>query len=181
MEDACVADDDTRARIAKIDWTVRAPKGWRYAQEPEFTVASSERAILAMTTYPEPDKKRQESARDATLAGVVHKLGVVFPKRKKLVFPRKVDKTIPVGTLKVGLVQLDGARLAKKRGPVLAFEARLPNGQIVLGAAFVPDDDTSNADQAILASIESIAPPSPASEEPDADRADRADRDGGAP
>ncbi len=152
-----MAEGDTRARIAKGDWTVRAPKGWKYAEGADFTVAAAERAMFAMTTFDEPEKKKQDAKRDAALGEVMEKLAVTFPKKKKVVFPRKVDKTLVVGELKVGLVQLDGAKSQKKRGPVLAFSARLPDGKVLLGAAFVPDDDKSNADAAILASIESIA------------------------
>jgi hypothetical protein len=47
---------------------------------------------------------------------------------------------------------------------VLLFGAELPDKSWLLGAGFVPYDDKSDADKAILGSIESIGPtPPPAS------------------
>ena len=49
-----------------------------------------------------------------------------------------------------------------KKGPVLVFGAQLADKSWVLGAGFVPKDDTSDADKAILTAIESIGPTPPA-------------------
>jgi hypothetical protein len=160
MEEACIAKPDTRARITTSGWTVRAPEGWTYAQEEAATVASSKGAALAVTAYEITGKaKADEATRNEALAMLITRLEVSFPKAKKKViaFPKKVQKTIEVGTLKVGLVQLDGASRDASKGPLLAFDSRLPEGKALLGIGFVPNDDDSNADAAILESIESFA------------------------
>jgi hypothetical protein len=161
MDEACVAKPDTRARITTSGWTVRAPEGWTYAQEEAATVATSKGAALAVTAYETTGNgKKDEAARNETLAMLITRLEISFPKAKKkkvVAFPKKVQKTIEVGTLKVGLVQLDGASRDASKGPLLAFDTRLPEGKALLGVGFVPNDDDSNADAAILESIESLA------------------------
>jgi hypothetical protein len=87
-----------------------------------------------------------------------------------------------VGPLKIALYQLNGAIRDGKRGPLLIFTTTLPEGALVVGAGFVPNDDSANSDVAILASINSLerraVPPPPAPAVGDA--AAPASSDGGA-
>ena len=53
--------------------------------------------------------------------------------------------------------QAEGAARGTKKGPLLIFADTGKEGDVLLGLGFVPDDDSSGADAAILASIESIA------------------------
>ena len=70
---------------------------------------------------------------------------------------KKPDDTKTIGPLKLGLWQLDeaGVRGAKK-GPLLVVAGPTSDSKGVVGVGFVPDDDKSSADMAIMKSIESL-------------------------
>ena len=76
---------------------------------------------------------------------------------KKKIGWKKSAQTKDVGPLKVELWQVEGGVRGGKKSPLLVFATVLPEGKSVLGIGFVPDDDGSNADAAILKSMESIA------------------------
>ena len=157
LEERCVAKEGVRVSIEGAPWTMAAPAGWTYAKVASGLVAVSEGSALAVHARAVADKKKPPRAE--ALAAVVEHLRVTFAKRKgKLELPRRADKTIAVGPLKIALYQLDGATRESKSGPLLVFATTLPEGPLLVGGGFVPQDDATNADAAILAAIESLAP-----------------------
>jgi hypothetical protein len=174
IDEGCVAKGDTRARIAGSGgWTLNVPEGWTYAQQESTTIATSKGSALALTTYESPgtgkkNQKKDAALKDQALTALVEELAVEFPKakgKKRVTFPRKIDERIAVGAIEVALAQLDGPVRKSMRGSLLAFSAALPEGKVIVGVGFVPDDDLGNADAAILRSIDSIAPGPSAPEE----------------
>jgi hypothetical protein len=161
-----------KATIVKTDWTIEPPSGWTYAQQQDATIAILGEASFAVVVYaPEPKKETASWEKQAT--EVAGKLEVAMATKKKLTMPKKPAIVKPVGTLKVNLYQFDGATHATRKGPLLVFSTELPDGKALLGAGFVPEDDTSKADEAILKAIESIAlvpgqasPPAPGTAAP---------------
>ena len=158
IEEACVAKEGTRAKIEKTFWTVEPPAGWTYAQDEDATVAAQGGAALAVVVYDAPEPKKEGARRDEAATSVVKKIGVEIGKgkTKKLALPKRADGTVLAGTVKVSLYQFEKAHREGKPGPLLVFYAKLPDGKELLGAGFVPEDDTSKADDAIMASVKSI-------------------------
>jgi hypothetical protein len=162
LEEKCVSKEDTRVAIAGTSLTMAPPAGWTYAHGPGGVMVVSSASAIAVEAVAVTDPKKPPRAQ--TLASVVEKLSVKFPKRKgKLDLPKKADKTTAIGSMKVAFYQLDGAVRESKKGPLLVFSTTLPEGPLLMGAGFVPEDDTTNADAAILKAVESIsnAPPQP--------------------
>jgi hypothetical protein len=156
LEEKCVSTAETRVAIEGTPWTVAPPEGWTYARLPTGVASTSSASMLALEARGVADKKKPPPVE--ALASIVTTLGVTFPKRKgKLAWPRRPDKTMTVRSLTVRLYQLDGATREAKTGPLLVFTTTLPDGPLLVGAGFVPDDDASNADAAIMKSIESLA------------------------
>jgi hypothetical protein len=89
----------------------------------------------------------------------VNLLGV-SPPRHKVAWATPAKKA-RVGSLEVSFWQADDVTKGLKKGPVLLFGIELPDKTWLLGAGFVPSDDKSDADKAILGSIESIGPTPP--------------------
>lgn len=157
LDERCVAKEGVRVSIEGAPWTMAAPPGWTYAKVASGLVAVSDGSALAVQARAVADKKKPPRAE--ALAAVVEQLRVTLTKRKgKLELPRNADKTIAVGPLKVALYQIDGATRDSKRGPLLVFATTLPEGPLLVGGGFVPQEDSTNADAAILAAIESLAP-----------------------
>jgi hypothetical protein len=153
----CVAKGGLRAKIGAAPWTVQPPDDWTYAQEPTLAIAVAKTAGFAVTTQEVEGKKHETTARDEAFARVTEKLAVKLA-AKKINWPHKPHKTSTVGTLKLSLYQLESAVRDGKKGPLLVFTSKLGDGHLLVGAGFVPDDDETNADTAILKCIDSIAP-----------------------
>lgn len=174
LSEACEAKAGTHAKVRPSNWTFEPPTGWVYAQEEHGAVANLGAAALAIDTFESGTAKQEAEKRDAALVALFSKIGATFPK-KKPAWPKKPAKTMEVGTLSVSLFQFDGAARESKKGPVLVFAAKLPGDTFLMGAGFVADDDSTNADQAILKSIESLREVLPEKQESDAGTSDTID------
>ena len=166
LAEACAGQAGTVARIRKSGFGVAIPLGWTYAQQDDATVVTSSNAAFAVTTYEAgADAKAAGANRDAAFDALVKLLdghraeaqGDLGSHRRRS--RRSVSSRCP-------LWQTDNVARADKKGPVLVFGAQLPDKSFLLGAGFVSDDDKSDADKAILASIDSIAPAPPAAAAP---------------
>jgi hypothetical protein len=156
LEEGCVAKADERAGIAQTSWTIGIPAGWKFAHEAAGTIALAKGAAFATEARAITDKKKPP--RDAALASAVQRIAVELPKPKgkPAPWPTKPDKTLTVKSLSLALFQVEGAAREAKHGSLLLFATTLPEGQVLVGAGFVADDDADNADAAILKSIESL-------------------------
>ena len=154
LTEACVAVAHVKATIQKSDWTIEPPSGWTYAQQADVTVALLGEASFGIVVYA-TDPKKATADWEKQVAEVSAKLEVTA--KKKITQPKKSAGMKPVGSLKVNLYQFDGATHGSRKGPLLVFSADLPDGKALLGVGFVPEDDTSKADEGILKAIESIA------------------------
>src|SRR5205085_10667967 len=68
MEDDCVADAKTRAKIAKTSFAFTPVAGWKYAQTPQATIAQPfELGRAQAFTAFDVDAKKDKEARDAAL------------------------------------------------------------------------------------------------------------------
>jgi hypothetical protein len=159
FSEKCAAESDTRAKINNSDLIFTPAKGWIYAQLSSATVAQQSEIgpAVAFTGFDADakDAKKDAAHRDATLSELAKQLSLGALKKK--INWKKPAETKAVGDLKVGLWQLDeaGVRGAKK-GPLLVVVASVSDQKGVMGVGFVPDDDSSKADEAILKIIESI-------------------------
>jgi hypothetical protein len=162
LSEGCTGNNGTLARIRTSGFSVSVPNGWTYAQQDDATVASNANAIFVVTTYAAgADAKSSAANREAAFAALVKLLGIATPKHH--VAWRSPLKETKAGALKVLLWQSDDAARGDKKGPVLVFGAELPDKSWVLGAGFVPADDNTESDKAILSAAESLAPSPPAS------------------
>jgi len=161
LTESCTGQGGTHARIRKSGFSIVIPDGWTYAQQDDATVAALNAAVFVVSTYDAgADAKTSEANREAAFQAIIQLLGVTPPKHKVAwAHPSKKSK---VGDLEMALWQADDVTKTDKKGPVLVFGAQLPDKSWILGAGFVPKDDTSDADKAILTAIESIAPTPPA-------------------
>lgn len=163
MEEKCVADKATHARVAEAGAVMFVPpNGWTYAQEATVSIAQTSddgpaiAIAAAKTVVPAKGPGPMEHLRDTTLQALAERLGVKLPKQK--IAWKKIDKTLTIGSYSIALYQVEGATRAGKKGPLLVFTTPLEGTRILLGIGFVDDDDQTDADGAILASIQSIAP-----------------------
>ena len=149
--------DSTHARIQESGWTVHPPNGWKYAQEASGTVAETPHAALVVTTQvPAKDEKDNAVYRSALARAAVRL--EVQTKKGALELPKKPEKVVVVGPLKISLHQVDHANREGKKGALLVFWTKLPEGANLVGMGFVADDDDTKADQAILDAVSSLAP-----------------------
>ncbi|HEY8039267.1 MAG TPA: hypothetical protein VIF15_05710 [Polyangiaceae bacterium] len=163
LTESCTGQNGTLARIRKSGFSIVVPNGWTYAQQDDATIATENSAIFAVTTYEAADPKAADAAREASFEALLKLLGVTPPKHKVTwTHPMKKSK---VGALEVALWQTDDVAYADKKGAMLVFGTQLPDKSWLLGGGFVPADDTTDSDKAILNAIQSIAPspgPTPA-------------------
>lgn len=160
LGEKCASKAGTKAKITSSEMAFAPAVGWFYAMQSSATItqASESGPALAMMGYEgdAKDAKKDAAARDAAMTELVKQLGLTPLKRK--VSWKKPDDTKTIGALKLGLWQLEeaGQRGAKK-GPLLVIAGPTGEGNKgVIGIGFVPDDDKSQADVAIMKSIESI-------------------------
>jgi hypothetical protein len=157
LSEGCTGQNGTLARIRMSGFAISVPNGWTYAQQEDATVASNAGALFAVTTYANgADAKAAAANREVAFDAIVKLLGVSAPKHR--VNWRTPLKETKAGALKVLLWQADDVAKGDKKGPVLVFGAELPDKSWILGAGFVPADDASESDKAILAATESLAP-----------------------
>ncbi len=119
--------------------------------------AESGRAAFVVTTE-SPAKDEKDAAVYRTAIGRAATRLELHTKKGALELPKKPEKVINVGSLKLSLHQVDHAKRNDKSGAVLVFWAKLPEGANLVGMGFVADDDDTKADQAILESLSSLAP-----------------------
>jgi hypothetical protein len=161
MNESCTGQGGTLARIRKSGFSIAVPDGWTYAQGDDATIATAHNAVFAITTYEAgADAKAAAANRDGAFDALVKLLGISPPKRK--VAWTRPSKKSKVGEIELSLWQADDVTKEDKKGPVLIFAAQLPDKSWLLGAGFVPADDATDSDKAILGSIQSIAPSPPA-------------------
>ncbi|MCC6559550.1 MAG: hypothetical protein IT372_42070 [Polyangiaceae bacterium] len=156
LDEKCEAKASTKAKIAKSELTFKPAKGWFYAQGEAVTVAqAADDGPAVAIAQAEYEPKKEAEAREAAIAELAKEINVTLPKKK--VNWKKPDDTKEIGAIKLGLWQVDGGARGDKKGPVLFFSAPVEDGKMLLGVSFVPSDDSTSADAAILESIESIA------------------------
>jgi hypothetical protein len=155
LAQGCTVKPGRRAKIGTTSWTVELPNGWTFAEEPTLAVAERAGASVAITAQDVKDAKKETVARDDAWTKLTSKLAVNLG-GKNASWPKKPQRTTTVGSLKVSLFQLDAAERGGKKGPLLLFATKSKEGVLLVGAGFVPDDDASNADAAILKCIESL-------------------------
>ncbi|MBL8613479.1 MAG: hypothetical protein JNL38_39430 [Myxococcales bacterium] len=166
LDEGCVAAEGTRSPIQASSWTLEPPASWTYAHEGDATVAKTDGAIVAVVVHETGPKKGESANRSAAFDSVVKKLALTMP--KKAPWPDKPAKVLTVGAAKVSLFQFDGVTREGKPGALLAFTSRLSDKESLLGAGFVLDSDTKDADKAILKCVQSLRGPDPAAAAPDA-------------
>jgi hypothetical protein len=173
----CKAAADTHARIAGTSYVFTPVTGWVYAQLSNVTIAQvnaeNSPAMVIAAYAADKDAKKELGQRDTAFADLSKEIGLTPPKTKanwKQPTCKCAGKACagsggdlckamtPVSDLKANVWQLDGGVRGGKKGPILVVQAPLGEGKALLGVAFVPDDDQSGADQAILKAIESIGP-----------------------
>lgn len=155
LEEGCVANADTRSPIQASTWSIAPPPKWKFAHGTDATVARTDTASIAVLLYETGDRKTETGKRNAALDTVTKQIGLTMPK-KKLVWPAKPAKVMPVEGQQLSLYQFAGATLDGKAGDLLVFTAKLPEKQSLLGVGFVLESDSSDADKAILTCIESL-------------------------
>lgn len=165
LGEGCTATEETRAEIPGTKLAFRPPVGWTWAKEADATVAEKGKAAIAVVAKPITDKKK--TPRAAAFDAVLTRLAVTFPGKAKgkgkgkgggkPTLPKKPDRKLVVGGVPMELFQLDGAERDGAKGPLLVFETRQGNDVLVVGGAFVPEDDGSKSDTEIMSAIESLA------------------------
>lgn len=160
LDEGCKGKAKTHATIANTALTLKPPKGWLYAQTSEALIVekNDEGALLVAAGFEtDPkDKKKQARARDEALSGLLEHVMLSAPPKKKVSWTKKGDDERDIAGMKLSLWQLDGGSRKEAKGPLLVFLADLGEGKELIGVGFVPSDDTSGADSAIIDAIESI-------------------------
>jgi hypothetical protein len=103
------------------------------------------------------DAKKDASFKDAGLTELAKQLGLTALKLK--LNWKRPDEPKAVGDMKLGLYysQLKGVgQRGAKKGRLLVIAGPTTGNQGLVGLGFVPDDDKSDADEAIMKSIESL-------------------------
>jgi hypothetical protein len=159
FSEKCEAKPDTKAKITSSALVFTPAPGWTYAQQSSTTIAQASEqgpsiAFIGIDIDVK-DLKKDLANRDTALAELVKQLGLAPLKRK--VQWKKPDDTKTIGTMKLGLWQLEEAGVrGTKKGPLLVVAGPTGEGKGIVGVGFVPDDDKSQADVAIMKSIESL-------------------------
>lgn len=153
LAENCAAKPDTRVDVGAT-WSIAPPPSWTYAKETDATVARIDGAALAVTVFDGRDKKTATKLRDDALAALTAKIGVKLT--KKMAWPAKPARTVPVGDRELALYQIEGSTQDGKPGALLVFLARPPSQETALGVGFVVESDTKDSDRAILTGLESL-------------------------
>ncbi|HEY4118630.1 MAG TPA: hypothetical protein VGM56_12280 [Byssovorax sp.] len=176
LSEGCKALASTRAHIARSSLVFTPVPGWIYAQGAAATAAQPGDVgpAIVITAYAaDADAKKELAQRDAALAEIAKDINLTLPKAKvswkqptckctaagctgaaaELCKPLK-----PLPNMTSSLWQLDGGVRGTKKGPLLVVQGPIGDGKALLAIGFVPDDDQSKVDEAILQSIESVGP-----------------------
>jgi hypothetical protein len=159
FSEKCQSKPDTRAKITSSDLVFTPAPGWVYAQQSSSTLAQSSEtgpgiAFLGID-FDAKDAKKELASKDAAVTELSKQLGLTPLKRK--VSWKKPDDNKTIGGMKVQLWQLEEAGVrGLRKGPLLVVAATAADGKAVVGLGFVPDDDKTAADVAIMKSIESL-------------------------
>ncbi len=159
FSEKCEGKPDTRAKITNSTLVFTPAAGWFYAQQSSSTVAQSSDAGPALAfvgiEIDAKDARHEVAVKDAALNELCKQLGL-SPLKRKVAWKKPDDKKI-IGPLKADLWQLEEAGVrGVKKGPLLVVAGSTVDGKGVIGVGFVPDDDKSSADVAIMKSIESL-------------------------
>jgi hypothetical protein len=155
VEDACVAAAETRARLGQVDWQFAPPVSWIYAQGEDLTIATDKKAVMGVTIHQTVEVKNRRAEREEALRLIARQLGVTIPKKKSFI-PKRPEHKQKVGDLDADFYLFEGAKLDDRTGQLLFFVINASSEQVVVGAGFVSDDDSDNADQAIMTAIQSL-------------------------
>jgi hypothetical protein len=157
LDEKCESKADTHAKIARSDLVFTPPSGWTYAQLSGATIAESADATVAVTGYEaDPkDAKKDTANRDAAFGDLLKQLGIDNPGKKKVPW-KKPDTAKPVGDLKLDLWEVKDWTRGSKKGPLVVVAGPAGEGKGILLIGFVPADDKSGADEAILKAIDSL-------------------------
>jgi hypothetical protein len=164
LEEKCAGDGATMGKIANTELTLAPPSGWIYAQTAGALIAQTGdfgavTAVLGYDAGDPKDKKAAEASREAAFE-TLEKLANIALK-KKFNWKEKPQTEDDFG-LKTTLFKISLWRLPKdvtrgdKKGMLVVFNAPLDGTKMLLGIAFVGDDDTTSPDL-ILKSIDSLA------------------------
>jgi hypothetical protein len=160
LSEKCSAAADTKARITNSGLVFAPPPGWTYAQLSSATLAQASDsgpalAFLGVDLDPK-DAKKELAAREATLTELVKQIGLA-PLKRKVNWKKPDDPKKAVGSYKADFWQFEeGGVRGQKKGPLLIVVIPVAEGKGVMGVGFVPDDDKTSADAAILKAIESL-------------------------
>lgn len=159
FSEKCAGKASTRAKITNAGLVFSPAVGWIYAQQSSSTVAQESDAGPAIAflgiDLDAKDTKKEVAAKDAALAELVKQLGLA-PLKRKVAWKKPDDKKV-VGALKLDLWQLkEAGSRGSRKGPLLVVAGPVSDGKTVVGLGFVPDDDKSSSDVAIMKSIESL-------------------------
>jgi hypothetical protein len=157
LDEKCEAKDTTRAVIARSDLLFTPPAGWIYAQLSGATIAESSDATIAVTGYEADakDAKKDTADRDAAFSDLLKQIGIENPNKKKVAW-KKPDAPKPVGELKLDLWEIKDWARGPKKGPLVVVAGTTGEGKGILLIGFVPADDKSGAEDAILKAIDSL-------------------------
>jgi hypothetical protein len=160
LSERCVAEAGTVAKVPGTQLAFNPPPSWLFAQEEEVTLAQTPDGgpCLAMASFENGDKAALEANRQGALDTILRSLALELPQPKKgktLIDWKKPNEQTDVGKLKLDMWQVEGGARAAKTGPVLVFTFPA-SGRTVLGVGFVPSEDSSDADAAIMKSLETV-------------------------
>jgi len=166
LAEACLARADTKARLPGLDWTITPPKGWRYAQLADVTVAEQSKdtgAVLAITSFAPPKASWElKKARIDALDALAKSWNV------QLAFKNIVDlhlrgpdipDTLDVAGVKLSIWEQEGAKRGAAPGNVVAVVGSVDERELVV-IAFVPKAGSAAAEadsQSVSAAIQSLA------------------------
>jgi hypothetical protein len=161
LTEKCEAKADTKTHVTNSNVVFSPAPGWTYAMLSAISIAqaSDQGPVVAFMGYEgdAKDAKKEAAARDAAMGELFKQLGLT-PLKRKMVW-KTPDEQKAINGMKLGLWQIgekDGQR-GQKKGPILIVAGPTGEGNKgVIGVGFVPDDDKSKADEAIMKSIESL-------------------------
>ncbi len=159
FSEKCVAGADTRAKITNTALVFTPATSWVYAQQSSATVAQASDSgpviVFLGIDVDVKDLKKQTATKDAAIVELCKQAGL-SPLKRKVTWAKPDDKK-SLGVISLDLWQLDEAGVrGPKKGPLLVVAGVTPSGKGIVGLGFVPDDDKSASDAAIMKSIESI-------------------------
>jgi hypothetical protein len=156
LDEGCKAASDTKLPVGGSGYVVTPPEGWTYAKESDAVVTQTSNAVLALTTYDISDATKIAANRDVAMGLLLGKLGQLD--KPKAAFWQKPADTLTASDLKVALYADGNAKRADKVVTLAAFDAPLGDKKTaILGASFVPNDDSTDSDKRIVAAVTSLA------------------------